>query len=169
MGLKRCINGTKMKTKIEKFLFKQISNLTDNKYLVWYDFDVAFQNTFQKQTQEFIEVIQEVVNELADRDYIIVDNFKIPKFGKGINFDEWEKKMAGKSTNSINIENLHSVNTQVGNNNTFSNGVSAEEFLAFIEKLEKSDDKPTLFSKIKEMVSTGVGLSKIVEFFGKNL
>ena len=158
-----------MKTKIEKLLFNQICNLQDNKYLLWVNFDVAFQNTFQKQTSEYSLEIEEVVNELAEKDYIIVDNFKMPKFGKGIDFDEWEKKLSSKSGSSINIENLHSVNTQVGNNNTFSNGVSPEEFLAFIEKLEKSDDKPSIFSKIKEMISTGANLSKIVETFGKVL
>jgi len=153
--------------KIKKLLFQKLKDLPDNKFLLFTNLQVSFQTKlgitdFDSIAKEF----EEVVNELIEKEYIVYDNFGILRFAKGINFDEWEKEMSKKESN-INIQNLHTINAQIGNNNNFYTGLNADDFIKFLEAFEKEKDKKGFIDKIKEMIASGADIMTIIGSFIK--
>jgi hypothetical protein len=150
---------------IKKLLFQELKNLPDNEYLLFPNLQIAIQtklhiNDFDNIAKEF----EEVINQLIDKKYIVYDNFRIPRFAKGINFDKWEEKM-NTNKNNINIQNLHTTNAQIGNNNNFYNGCKPEDFITFLEIFEKEKNKKKFIEKIKSMISSGADIMTIISSF----
>lgn len=153
--------------KIKKLLFQKLKDLPDNKFLLFTELQGLFLIKlgiidFDIIAKEF----EKVVNELKEKEYIVYDDFRIPRFAKGINFDEWEKEMS-KKENNINIQNLHTTNAQIGNNNNFYTGLNADDFIKFLEAFEKEKDKKGFIDKIKGMIASGADIVTIIGSFIK--
>ena len=75
--------------KIKKLLFQKLKDLPDNKFLLFTDLQISFQTKLGiTDFDSIIKEFEEVVNKLIEKEYIVYDNFGIPRFTKGINFDE---------------------------------------------------------------------------------
>jgi len=154
--------------KIKKLLFQELKNLPDNNFLLFEELQGLFLIKlgiidFDIIAKEF----EKVVNELKEKEYIVYDDFGgREKVGKGINFDEWEKEMSKKESN-INIQNLHTTNAQIGNNNNFYTGLNADDFIKFLEAFEKEKDKKGFIDKIKGMITSGADIVTIIGSFIK--
>jgi hypothetical protein len=153
--------------KIKKLLFQKLRDLPDNKFLLLTDLQVALQvklsiTDFDRVAKE----LEKVINELIKKEYIVYDDFRIPRFAKGINFDEWKQEMDSDKS-KINIQNLHTNNAQIGNNNSFYNGLNSEDFIKFLEIFEKTKDKKSFIEKVKSMISSGADIITIIGSFIK--
>ena len=154
--------------KIKKLLFQKLKDLPDNNFLLFTELQGLCLIKLGIMDFDIIdEELEKVVNELKEKEYIVYyDDFGREKVGKGINFDEWEKEMSKKESN-INIQNLHTTNAQIGNNNNFYTGLNADDFIKFLEAFEKEKDKKGFIDKIKGMIASGADIVTIIGSFIK--
>jgi len=153
--------------KIKKLLFRELKDLSDNNFLSFTELQGLCLIKLGIMDFDIIdEELEKVVNELKEKEYIVYYDFGIKRVGKGINFDEWEEEMSKKESN-INIQNLHTTNAQIGNNNNFYTGLNADDFIKFLEAFEKEKDKKGFIDKIKGMIASGADIVTIIGSFIK--
>jgi len=154
-----------MKNTFKKLISKKLEALPDNKALMSWDLQIAFQNASGEELSDYLPELQEAVDELEKRKQIRVEmlqNNSSFRIVKGLQFDE----LISNSNNQINISALTAENVQVGNKNIMNIGVSSEEFIEALKAISNDTDKSkTVIGELTDYAKKGVGLAETISKF----
>jgi hypothetical protein len=82
---------------LEKFLLRLLERLPEGRLLQYYEIQTAFEVTTRQSLNDYLGDFSDLVNNLSEKRYIVWDDMggrKLPRFSKGLDFDEWSEMMS---------------------------------------------------------------------------
>lgn len=82
---------------LEKVLFKLLERLPDERWLPYQDIFAALDAMTGQSLRDYLDEFGDLVNHLTERRYIVWNDMsgrKLPRFRKGLDFDEWSRVMS---------------------------------------------------------------------------
>lgn len=152
---------------IEKFIYKILSPLPENKALLWPEIQVRFENLTGIPIKESLDIFENVINELNNEKVVRFEKAPngMPIMRKGINFDVLASSMNPRSSNShISIASLNAQNVQVGNENNMNISITAEQFANALSSLANKPpaESKSIVEKVASCVATGATVAQAV-------
>lgn len=86
---------------LEKFLFKLLERLPDNRLLQYHEIQAAFEVATNQSLRDYLDDFSSLVDDIAEKRYIAWNDMggrKLPRFSKGLDFDEWSEIMSKAPT-----------------------------------------------------------------------
>lgn len=109
---------------IEKFLLRLLKALPEGRSLQYPEIQIAFERTTRQSLNDYLDEFSDLVDSLTEKRYIVWDDMggrKLPRFSKGLDFDEWSEMMSKPpSTSAGPTFNFHAPvgAVQTGDNST---------------------------------------------------
>jgi len=113
-----------MQKDIEKLLLMLLRGLPEGRLLQYHEIQAAFLKATRQSLSDYLEEFGDLVSNLTEKRYIVWDDTggrKLPRFGRGLDFDEWTEMMSKPPSASAGpIFNFHAPvgAVQTGDNST---------------------------------------------------